>query len=76
MLFRSHENKWCKKKPEIRKFKCNFCSKEFDTLNGARYHEDKWCKSKNKGNCFRCGRYGHLKSECKAIKHMKGYYIK
>ena len=38
--------------------------------------EEEYIYSYKKGSCYRCGRQGHFASNCFAIKHIKGYYLK
>lgn len=71
-------------------FCCDNCGKEYDTFKGLTCHQNLYCK-KSKSNtnisnkktnknsykncCYRCGREGHLKEDCYASRHVKGYNI-
>ena len=60
-------------------WECSYCGKEFDSEKGCRFHENVHCKMKNKqksnSSCKRCGRLGHLKNNCYAETHYKGYNL-
>jgi len=60
-------------------WECFYCGKEFDSEKGCRFHENVHCKMKNKqksnSSCKRCGRLGHLKNNCYAETHYKGYNL-
>ena len=60
-------------------WECFYCGKEFDSEKGCRFHENIHCKMKNKqksnSSCKRCGRLGHLKNNCYAETHYKGYNL-
>ena len=60
-----HENVHCKK---------NNCS--YYEESDENYECDDFQINKKSLYCFRCGRKGHYSSECYALKHIKGYYLR
>ena len=54
---------------EILIYCCDFCNKEFNSLQGVTCHENLHCRYKNNSinqNCYRCGREGHYSNNCYA----------
>lgn len=56
---------------------CEYCGKEFDTVEECVLHENKYCKKNSflkrvkNISCYRCGRKGHYASNCNATKDNK-----
>jgi len=56
-------------------YNCEYCNKEFTTEKSCLLHEKRCYKNNKKMKCYRCGRKGHIKYNCYASKHIKGYYL-
>lgn len=64
-----HENVHCKKK------NCSYYE-DSNEESYVDYEYNGFQTNKISSNCYRCGRKGHYSSNCYAIKHIKGYYLK
>ena len=64
-----HENVHCKKN------KCSYYE-ESDEESYENSEYNYFQTNKKSSNCYRCGRKGHYSSNCYALRHIKGYYLK
>lgn len=55
-------------------FECEQCGESFDDYHDAVTHEKACIKDAN-NNCSRCGRLGHVRANCFAEAHRKGYIL-
>lgn len=56
-------------------WECAYCDRTFTTKFGASVHEKSCKKSIEDVTCYRCGRPGHVRPDCYASRHVKGYYL-